>query len=365
MGITPEFWRDRRVFVTGHTGFKGAWLVRWLHRLEAAVYGYALAPPTTPSLFEASSVKELLARDHRADILDQQRLAEALNDAQPEVLFHLAAQSLVRESYRQPLETFATNILGTANVLEAARALSSLKAIVVITTDKCYENREWVHPYRENDPLGGADPYSASKAAAELVAGAYRCSFLGKRETACHLATARAGNVFGGGDWAAERLIPDCIRAFQRGEKVMLRYPRATRPWQHVLEPLAGYLMLAEQLAGDAGADYATSWNFGPEAQDEASVEFVAKAIARAWGAGADIESAGDAPVYHEAGLLRLDSTKARVKLGWRPHWQLPEALVATAAWYKDAAQGKDLAQLTDQQIDSYSNLVAALGGTT
>ena len=259
------FYAGKRVFVTGHTGFKGGWLALWLNRLGAIVHGYALDPPTEPNLFESAGVSAALATDARGDLADLTRLKVALGDAEPEIIFHLAAQPLVRASYRDPLGTLATNVMGTAHLLEAVRDLNSVRAVVLITTDKVYENSEWPYPYREIDRLGGHDPYSASKAGAEIVAASYRASFFsGEAGHVACVATARAGNVIGGGDWGAERLIPDCVSAFLKNEPVRLRFPRAVRPWQHVLEPLAGYLQLARRLFGFDGRTFARAWNFGP-----------------------------------------------------------------------------------------------------
>jgi len=348
-------WRGRSVFLTGHTGFKGGWLTLWLHRLGAGVHGYALDPPTTPSLFETASIKSLLASDTRADLADLARLKSAVEVARPEVVFHLAAQSLVRESYRDPLGTLATNVMGTAHVLEAARAAGSVRAIVLVTTDKVYENREWEYSYREVDPLGGHDPYSASKAAAEIVAASFRASFFERdKGHPAHVATARAGNVIGGGDWATDRLIPDCLRAFAANRPVHLRLPGSVRPWQHVLEPLAGYLRLAEHLFGVDGRKFAKAWNFGPDARGNATVGEVAAATARLWGDGARVEYAPAAENPHEAGLLRLDSARARNALEWTPRWSLADALEKTVAWQKAWKQGDDMATVSRDQIRAY-----------
>ena len=347
-------WRGRSVLVTGHTGFKGGWLALWLARLGARVHGFALDPPTAPSFFDTARVADVLASDTRADLADLDALRSVLARAQPVAIFHLAAQSLVRESYRDPLATFATNVMGTAHVLEAARAIPATRALVVVTTDKVYENRESMHAYEEHDPLGGHDPYSASKAASEIVAASYRSSFFtGNDAEAPRIATARAGNVFGGGDWAKDRLVPDALRCFAAGEPLRLRFPAAVRPWQHVLEPVAGYLALAEALLGGGGVQCAQAWNFGPTEQDMASVGDVAAAIARLWGEGARVEASTDMHP-HEAGLLMLDSRRARDTLGWRPRWSLEHALARTLAWQRSWHAGADMQAITLAQIDDY-----------
>jgi CDP-glucose 4,6-dehydratase len=352
--ISPN-WRQRSVLVTGHTGFKGGWLTLWLSRLGARVHGYATSPPTDPSLFKVADIKSLLASDTRADLADVAKLRLALEASQPEVVFHLAAQSLVRESYRDPLGTFATNVLGTAHLLEAVRSIESVRAIVVITTDKVYENRNWAYPYREIDPLGGYDPYSASKAAAEIVVSSYRTSFLsGPTDRQVRVATARAGNVIGGGDWAVDRLVPDCLRAFAGGKSVNLRYPQSVRPWQHVLEPLAGYLQLAERLLAPEGAQFATAWNFGPDASGDATVGELAEAVTRLWSDGAGVTYAPSAQNPHEAGLLRLDSTRARSEIGWQPRWNLLQALEHTVDWHRAWLSGARMAEISCRQIQQY-----------
>jgi CDP-glucose 4,6-dehydratase len=349
------FYAGKRVLITGHTGFKGGWLALWLNGLGAAVHGYALNPPTEPSLFECAGIGAVLASDTRADLADLARLKSVLHTAQPEVVFHLAAQPLVRQSYRDPLGTLADNVMGTAHVLEAARVTSALRALVIVTTDKVYENREWPHPYREVDPLGGHDPYSASKAAAEIVAASYRASFFtGETGHPARVATARAGNVIGGGDWAADRLTPDCMRSFGKNEPVRLRFPQAVRPWQHVLEPLAGYLQLAERLAVPDGARFARAWNFGPDTGGDATVGEIAAATARLWGAGARVECSPATGNPHEAGLLHLDSTLARTELGWKPRWSLDQALAQTVAWHQAWTRGADMACVSLDQIRAW-----------
>lgn len=349
------FYAGKRVFVTGHTGFKGGWLTLWLHRLGATVHGYGLNPPTEPSLFETADVGTALATDTRADLADLARLKMALDSARPEIIFHLAAQPLVLASYRDPLGTLATNVMGTAHVLEAVRAVHTVRALVLITTDKVYKNSEGAYLHREIDPLGGHDPYSASKAAAEIVAASYRASyFLGQSDHPANVATVRAGNVIGGGDWASDRLIPDCVRAFVKNECVHLRFPRAVRPWQHVLEPLTGYLQLAQRLSAPDGATFAKAWNFGPDASGDATVGEIAESTARLWGEGASVECMPSTENRREAGLLRLDSTLARTELGWKSRWTLDQALTQTVAWYQAWVRGADMATISLDQISAY-----------
>jgi len=354
MGMT-RVWRDRSVFLTGHTGFKGAWLALWLAGLGARVSGYALPPATTPSLFALAGVRDALSGHHLADVRDAAALARAVREAEPEVVFHLAAQPLVRLSYREPVETWGTNVMGTVNLLEAVRHCPSVKAVVVVTTDKCYENREWLWGYRETDGLGGHDPYSASKAAAELVADSFRKAFFsaGVHGGGPLLATARAGNVIGGGDWSQDRLIPDAARAVAEGRSLRVRNPRATRPWQHVLESLRGYLLLAERLlAGDAGC--ADAFNFGPDPTGNVAVAEVLSRLAAQWqGLSWEVAAATDAP--HEAGYLYLDSAKARRMLNWEPVWSLDEALARTASWYAAVAADPTVARrVTEEQLECF-----------
>ncbi len=352
--VQPEFWQGRRVFLTGHTGFKGGWLALWLHRMGAEVTGYALDPPSTPSLYTVARIDQCVTSIH-GDVCEREQLQREMEQAQPEVVFHLAAQALVRPSYVDPVATYATNVMGTVHLLDAVRHVPSVRAVVIVTSDKCYENREWVWGYREEDRLGGRDPYSNSKGCAELVTAAYRASFFAG---GVGVATARAGNVIGGGDWARDRLLPDAVRAFTSGTELVLRNPRATRPWQHVLEPLHGYLMLAEALWRDPDS-YARGWNFGPDDHAVHEVGYVVQRFAEAWGEGAiwRVDDAGQHP--HEAGLLHLDSRLARTRLGWTPRLSLERALQDTAAWFRQygvAQDGPDgaMAAVSVRQIEAY-----------
>jgi CDP-glucose 4,6-dehydratase len=343
-------WRGRRVLVTGHTGFKGGWLSVWLKVLGARVWGLALDPPTTPSLCETAGVESGLG-SIRADINDFPATLDSMRRSEPEVVFHLAAQPLVRLSYAQPLVTFSTNVLGTAHVLEAVRQVGSARAVVVVTSDKCYENREWPWGYRENEPMGGYDPYSSSKGCAELLSAAYRRSFLAP--AGIHMATARSGNVHGGGDWATDRLVPDLVRAFMAGDNAFIRSPGAVRPWQHVLEPMQGYLVVAERLLSD-GASFAEAWNFGPDVDAERPVAHVADTLARHWGQGARWTHERETGAPHEATFLKLDSSKARQRLGWKPRWGLNEGLERTVQWYRAYFEGRDVRELMESQIADY-----------
>lgn len=347
--MNQEFWRGKRVFLTGHTGFKGGWLALWLADLGAEVYGYALTPPTEPNIFTVANLQDRLARSTIADIRDAAALTQAMQAAQPDVVLHLAAQPLVRYSYVAPAETYAVNVIGTVNLLEAVRLTPGVKAIVNVTTDKCYENREWVWPYRENEAMGGFDPYSSSKACSELVTAAYRRSFL--EPAGIHLASARAGNVIGGGDWATDRLVPDFLRALDAGQNLTIRSPLATRPWQHVLEPLSGYLILAEKLfTADQG--FAEAWNFGPEEADARPVRWIVEYLCSQV-PGATWKS-DPSPQPHEANTLKLDSSKAKDKLKWRPRWNLQTALSMTLAWHRAWKQGSDMAAFSVRQIHEY-----------
>jgi CDP-glucose 4,6-dehydratase len=362
MDLNPAFWRGRRVLVTGHTGFKGGWLALWLQSLGAEVSGLALAAPRE-GFFNAVRLGEVM-RSEEGDIRDCARVERAVREMRPQVIFHLAAQALVRASYRDPVGNYATNVMGTVHVLEAARQQAGVEAIVVVTSDKCYENLEWPWGYRETDPVGGHDPYSSSKACAEIIAAAYRRSYFGATPAGPALATARAGNVIGGGDWSEDRLVPDVLRAVAAGQAPEIRNPNATRPWQHVLEPLRGYLLLAQGLAqgskqGDAaGRSYAEAWNFGPDASAERTVDWVVGRLLEQVGSAVRWDpAAGTQP--HEANLLKLDISKARAGLGWHPALPIGEALALTAAWYRQAQEGADMRKFTLGQIAAYAALAA------
>lgn len=348
--VTPEFWRGRRVFLTGHTGFKGSWLSLWLQQMGAQVHGYALAPPTTPALFNLAEVGSGMSSTI-ADVRDAQRLQQALHAAQPDVVFHMAAQALVRASYLDPAGTYATNVMGTVNVLDGVRQVPSVRAVVNVTTDKCYDNRDRKEGYAEGEPLGGHDPYSSSKACSEIVTAAYRLSYFQQHGPA--VATARAGNVIGGGDWAADRLIPDALRAFERQQSLSVRNPGATRPWQHVLEPLSGYLVLAQHLIAQ-GTAFAEAWNFGPVEADARPVGWLVERLCSRWGAGAAWQAAG-ADGLHEAAQLSLNIHKAGQRLGWRPRWTLERALDSVVAWHQGWLAGQAPRALCQQQIQEFS----------
>ena len=355
--MNPDFWRDKRVFVTGHTGFKGSWLALWLARLGAAVAGYALKPPTVPSLFEQANVDSTISSTF-GDVRDYENLSGALLAFDPDVILHFAAQSVVLRSYEDPLETYTTNVIGTANLLQAARRLSRRCAIVNVKTDKVYENRQWVWGYRENDRLGGRDPYSSSKACAELVARAFRESFFTAEGTATSrigLASARAGNVIGGGDWTARQLIPDTVRAFSEHRPLVLRHPEATRPWQHVLDCLSGYLALAEALYGDPNR-YAGDWNFGPSSDHVQPVSYVVDVFTAQW--GEHLRAQRDTTAHpHEEMTLSLNSQKAHHELGWRCRLDLDRAVAWTASWYRRHADGASARALCEEQIAGYMDL--------
>lgn len=349
--VNPSFWHGKRVLMTGHTGFKGSWLSLWLQSMGAQLRGISLAPPTAPALFDVAQVAE--GMDHQlADIRDFDKVKKLLVEFKPEILIHMAAQPLVRLSYQQPIETYATNVMGTVHVLEAARHAASVRAIVNITTDKCYENKEWVWGYREDEPMGGHDPYSNSKGCAELVSSAYRKSFLNPAGIA--MATARAGNVIGGGDWALDRLVPDVLRALEQQHPALIRNPHATRPWQHVLEPLSGYLLLAEHLYNN-GQTYAEGWNFGPHEDDAKPVQWIVEQLCKAWGGNAAWAlQPGEHP--HEANYLKLDISKAKQKLHWHPRWPLQTALQHITTWHQAWLAGENMRNYCLQQISQYQS---------
>jgi CDP-glucose 4,6-dehydratase len=359
-GLEGGFWRGRRVFLTGHTGFKGSWLALWLQRLGAEVTGYALAPPTTPSLYQQAGVAATL-RSVTADVRDAARLAAAVAECRPQVVIHLAAQSVVKRGYTDPIETYSSNVMGTVNLLEAVRHLGTPCVVVNVTSDKCYAHRDAGPGYREDEPMGGDDPYSNSKGCAELVTMAYRRSFFPPETLARHgvaVASARAGNAVGGGDWTADQLIPDLIRAFVAGRPCPIRSPGGIRPWQFVLEPLRGYLMLAERLAKH-GPPFVSAWNFGPADTDAKPVSWIADRLSQAWGAGATwAVDAGAHPA--EAAVLRLDTSKASAQLGWHPALRLEGALDWILQWYQGWDRGEDLGALTRAQIDRYEDLLVA-----
>lgn len=352
--VNPAFWKGKRVLMTGHTGFKGSWLSLWLQSMGVQVVGYALTPPTNPSLFEVADVaKGMTSID--GDIRDLEHLRAVFAEHQPEIVIHMAAQALVRYSYIEPVETYSTNVMGTVSLLEAVRGSGSVKAVVNVTSDKCYENREWAWGYRENEAMGGFDPYSNSKGCAELVASAYRSSFFHPDKYQQHgvaLASARAGNVIGGGDWAEDRLIPDILRAITDGRAVNIRNPHAIRPWQHVLEPLSGYLVLAQKLY-EAGTDYAEGWNFGPNDEDAKPVQWIVESLTRSWGEGAIwVIDSGNHP--HEAHYLKLDCSKAKARLDWHPRWHLDEALERIVEWHRAYRDKNDMREVTLRQIAEY-----------
>ncbi|MBP6993174.1 MAG: CDP-glucose 4,6-dehydratase [Spirochaetes bacterium] len=350
------FWKYKKVFITGHTGFKGSWLCIWLNAWGAEIHGYALDPPTRPSLYETAAVSSFIGTSTISDIRDRGSLEQALARCSPEIVFHLAAQPIVRDSYLCPLETYETNVMGTANLLDAARRVKSIKAVVIITTDKVYENREWHWGYRESEMLGGYDPYSSSKACSELVTASYRNSFFNVKDygTAHHVAvaSARAGNVIGGGDWAKDRLVPDCIRALMADQQILIRSPRSVRPWQHVLEPLLGYMVIARKLYDD-GIAYAEAWNFGPDDADARPVEWIVKRLCEQWGAGAGYIIDSN-PHPHEANYLKLDCSKAKALLAWKPRWDLNAALEKVTEWARAYRDNKDMHDLCLRQIDDY-----------
>jgi CDP-glucose 4,6-dehydratase len=352
--MNPQFWAGKRVFLTGHTGFKGSWLSLWLQSMGAHVTGFALAPPTTPSLFEVACVADGM-QSVMGDVRDLVSLQKAMGDAKPEIVIHMAAQALVRHSYDNPVETYSTNVMGTVHLLEAVRGTPSVKAVVNVTSDKCYENREWVWGYREDEPMGGFDPYSNSKGCAELVTAAYRNSYFHPEKYKEHgvaIGSGRAGNVIGGGDWARDRLIPDTMRAIVQGKPVSIRNPHSVRPWQHVLEPLSGYLLLAQRLY-ENGSAFAEGWNFGPNDDDSKSVQWILDGLTRAWGEGASWKlDAGDHP--HEAHHLKLDCSKAKARLHWQPRWSLATAIDQICVWHKAHLAAADMQAMCLHQIKQY-----------
>jgi CDP-glucose 4,6-dehydratase len=355
--MNPAFWKGKRVLLTGHTGFKGSWLSLWLQSIGAQVVGYALPPPTNPSLFDVAGVGKGMT-SVIGDIRDLGKLQAVFAEHKPEIVIHMAAQPLVRYSYQNPVETYSINVMGTVHLLEAVRTCPGVKAVVNITTDKCYENREWVWGYRENEPMGGHDPYSNSKGCAELVSSSYRSSFFNANNHGQHgvaLATGRAGNVIGGGDWAQDRLIPDILGAFELGKRVLIRNPHSVRPWQHVLEPLRGYLTLAECLF-EHGPAFAEGWNFGPNDEDARPVAWIVAQMAAMWAEDAQWQfDDGENP--HEANYLKLDISKARSRLGWHPALHLNDALKLVIDWSKQRQAGADMRQVTLGQIHAYHAL--------
>ena len=351
LAVNASFWQGRNVLVTGHTGFKGAWLTLWLESMGANVIGFSLDPPSSPSLYDLAAVGEV-SRSVEGDVRDADAVRRAVDDHRPEVVFHMAAQSLVRRSFREPVETYATNVMGTVNLLDAVRHSDAVRVVVNVTTDKCYENHEWEWGYREYEPMGGHDPYSSSKGASELVTSAFRRSFFGAPDAA-RIASARAGNVIGGGDFAEDRLIPDVMRAAESGEPALIRNPDAVRPWQHVLNPLGGYLLLAERLWDSP--EHADAWNFGPADAEARPVRWVLDRLSESSGGAVQWrEDAGEHP--HEATYLKLDSSKARTRLGWTPRWDLERGLDATAEWYEAQRAGEPLRERTLEQIRAYSS---------
>ena len=352
--MRTDFWQGKRVLLTGHTGFKGGWLSLWLQSMGAKVTGYALEAPTRPSLFDVARVEEGMS-SHTGDIRDLEHLLRVMRETRPEIVIHMAAQALVRYSYVNPVETYATNVMGTVHLLEAVRQMGGVRVVVNITSDKCYENQEWVWGYRENEPMGGFDPYSNSKGCAELVTSAYRNSYFPPERYSEHgvaVASVRAGNVIGGGDWAEDRLIPDFLRAISAGRPVIIRSPHAIRPWQHVLEPLSGYLNLAEKL-WQHGKDYMGGWNFGPNDEDAKPVEWIVERMTQLWGEGAAWQLDGGVHP-HEAHYLKLDISKARTRLGWQPRWNLDKTLSSIVDWQRAWQDGDDMRAFTYQQIKTY-----------
>ena len=350
--VDPIFWKDKKVFLTGHTGFKGSWLSLWLASMGAKVTGYALAPNTMPNLFNVLAIDCLIENSHIADIRELEILQKAMSEAKPDVVIHMAAQPLVRYSYTNPVETYATNVMGAVHLLESTRTIDSVRATVVVTTDKCYENKEWVWGYRENEPMGGFDPYSNSKGCAELVTSAYRQSYFSYSNSINKVASARAGNVIGGGDWSEDRLIPDAVKAFEANLPLMIRNPLATRPWQHVLEPLSGYLILAQALY-EQGSAFASAWNFGPRDEDNRSVQEVVELVISRWG-GSACWKKEDSDQPHEANLLKLDCSKAHAQLGWTPKWDLEIVTQKIVEWQKAFQAKENMQEVSLAQINQY-----------
>lgn len=355
LGMISGFWRNKRVLVTGHTGFKGGWLCLWLQSMGAEVHGYALKPSSEHNFFKVVGVEKGMASSTIADILDYEKLSGVIKKIQPEIVLHLAAQALVRRSYQNPIETYRVNVMGLVHLLEAVRTTRGVKVVVNVTTDKCYENREWSWGYRENEPMGGRDPYSSSKGCAELVTAAYRDSYFAEQGVA--IATARAGNVIGGGDWSEDRLLPDFLRTIHSRTTLLIRSPEAIRPWQHVLEPLSGYLNLAESLFKH-GAEFAEAWNFGPADEGAQTVGWIIKYLASHY---PDMEWQCETSLQpHEANYLKLDSSKARARLKWRPRWSLPTALNKTLAWHHAWLNGQNMYSISLSQINEYLGEMAA-----
>lgn len=354
MAVNRSFWTGKRVFLTGHTGFKGGWLTLWLSEMGAKIYGYALKPPTKPNFFYATKLENYLTGHEIGDLRNTEKLTTSVCSIKPEIIFHLAAQPIVRQSYIDPVETYSVNVLGTVNLFQAVRKAGSVKAIVNVTSDKCYENREWVWPYRENEPMGGFDPYSSSKACSELLTAAYRRSFF--HQQGIQVASARAGNVIGGGDWAIDRLIPDFFRAFEAGHRLTVRSPYSIRPWQHVLEPLCGYIILAEALYNDC-QDMAEGWNFGPDEDDARSVSWIVDYLGRKYPDTSWVYDTTHQP--HEAAVLKLDTSKAKSKLKWYPRWNLTQALDMTSDWYLAWKNNQNMHRASLQQIQTYEASLA------
>jgi len=354
--VDVKFWNGKNVFLTGHTGFKGSWLSLWLASMGANVTGFALAPNSTPNLYSVLEIDSLIGKSYISDIREISALKKAMSDSRPDIVIHMAAQPLVRYSYANPVETYATNVMGTVHVLECMRSIDSVRASVVVTTDKCYENKEWLWGYRENDPMGGYDPYSNSKGCAELVTSAYRQSYFSSLNSINSIASARSGNVVGGGDWSKDRLIPDAIKAFELGEPLMIRNPSAIRPWQHVLEPLSGYLILAQALY-DKGSTFASGWNFGPLDEDIYTAQEVIEILISNWGSTAYWKKGGAEQQLHETQILKLDCSKSRVQLGWVPKWNLETAIQKIIQWHKLYLENEAMQKVSLAQIHEYMGL--------